>query len=115
MQARCLLNLSDKVTVDRAQLIGCNADSGTRNAEKPFLPPSTRLILSRKRIALVAHDNRKEKMACWALKDRTRLIEHELYATGHTADIIAEALNALLFRFLSGPLGGDQQIGSRIA
>ena len=58
---------------------------------------------------------RKEKMACWALKHRARLIEHELYATAHTADIIAEVLNAPVFRFLSGPLGGDQQIGSRIA
>ena len=48
-----------------------------------------------------------------ALKHRTRLIEHELYATAHTADIIAEVLNATVFRFLSGPLGGDQQIGSR--
>jgi methylglyoxal synthase len=110
MQTHCLLNLSDK-----ARLIGCNGDSGVRNAEKPSLHPSTRLIPSRKRIALVAHDKRKEKMACWALKHRTRLIEHELYATAHTADIIAEVLNAPVFRFLSGPLGGDQQIGSRIA
>ena len=110
MQTHCLLNLSDK-----ARLIGCNGDSGVRNAEKPSLHPSTRLIPSRKRIALVAHDKRKEKMACWALKHRKRLIEHELYATAHTADIIAEVLNAPVFRFLSGPLGGDQQIGSRIA
>jgi hypothetical protein len=49
---------------------------------------------SRKRMALVAHDKRKEKMAGWALKHRKRLIEHELYATAHTADIIAEVLNA---------------------
>ena len=86
-----------------------------RNAEKPSLQPSTRLMPTRKRIALVAHDNQKETMAFWALKHRTRLIEHELYATAHTADIIAEVLNAPVFRFLSGPLGGDQQIGSRIA
>ena len=57
----------------------------------------------------------KEQLASWALKHRTRLIEHELYATSHTADIIAEALNAPVFRFLRGSLGGDQQIGSRIA
>jgi methylglyoxal synthase len=79
------------------------------------LRPHYDFIPSRKRIALVAHDKRKEKMACWALKHRKRLIEHELYATAHTADIIAEVLNATVFRFLSGPLGGDQQIGSRIA
>jgi hypothetical protein len=58
MQTHCLLNLSDK-----ARLIGCHGDSGVRNAEKPSLHPSTRLIPSRKRIALVAHDKRKEKMA----------------------------------------------------
>jgi methylglyoxal synthase len=115
MQTQCLLNLSDKAIVDKARLIGGNGDSSVRNAEKPSLHPSTRLIPSRKRIALVAHDKRKEKMACWALKHRKRLIEHELYATAHTADIIAEVLNAPVFRFLSGPLGGDQQIGSRIA
>ena len=93
----------------------CDGDSGMRNPEKPSLYPLTRLIPSRKRIALVAHDNRKEQLASWALKHRTRLIEHELYATSHTADIIAEALNAPVFRFLRGSLGGDQQIGSRIA
>jgi methylglyoxal synthase len=54
-------------------------------------------------------------LASWALKHRTLLIEHELYATSDTADIITEALNAPVFRLLSGPLGGDQQIGSRIA
>jgi methylglyoxal synthase len=86
-----------------------------RNPEKPSRQPSTRLFPSRKRIALVAHDNRKEQLASWALKHRTRLIEHELYATSRTADIIAEALNAPVFRLLSGPLGGDQQITSRIA
>ena len=115
MQTHCLLNLSDKATADKARLIGGNGDSGVRNAEKPSLHPSTRLMPTRKRIALVAHDNQKDKMAGWALKHRTRLIEHELYATAHTADIIAEVLNAPVFRFLSGPLGGDQQIGSRIA
>src|SRR5271169_5693343 len=101
MQTQCFLNLSDKAFVDKARLIGGNGDSSVRNAEKPSLNPSTRLIPSRKRIALVAHDNQKEKMASWALKHRTRLIEHELSATAHTADIIAEVLNAPVFRFLS--------------
>jgi methylglyoxal synthase len=72
-------------------------------------------IRNRKRIALVAHDNRKEELALWARKHRARLVEHDLYGTGHTADMVAAALNAPVFRFLSGPLGGDQQIGSRIA
>jgi methylglyoxal synthase len=85
------------------------------NAESQFLVPVTCPIPNRKRIALVAHDNRKEELALWAIKQGTRLIEHELYATGHTADIVAAALSAPVFRLLSGPLGGDQQIGSRIA
>jgi methylglyoxal synthase len=72
-------------------------------------------IASRKRIALVAHDNQKERMSCWASKQKTRLLEHELYATSHTAEVIARVLNTRVFRLLSGPLGGDQQIGSRIA
>src|SRR5262249_28963109 len=57
----------------------------------------------------------KSQLASWTLKHRTRLIKHELYATSHTADLLADALNAPVFRLLSGPLGGDQQIGSRIA
>ena len=95
MQTQCLLNRSDKAFVDKARLIRGNGDSGVRNTEKPSLNPSTRLIPSRKRIALVAHDNQKAKMASWALKHRTRLIEHELYATAHTPDIIAEVLKSV--------------------
>ena len=72
-------------------------------------------MLFRSPILLFAHDNRKEELALWARKHRARLVEHDLYGTGHTADMVAAALNAPVFRFLSGPLGGDQQIGSRIA
>ena len=115
MQTPCLVNRSDTATFEKARLVGCNGDSGARNREKPSPGPSNRLIPSPKRIALVAHDNRKKQLASWALKHRTRLIEHELYATSHTADIIADALSAPVFHLLSGPLGGDQQIGSRIA
>ena len=114
MQTHGLPNRSAS-TFDGGRLIGCNGDSGVRDPEKLLPHPLTRPIPCRKRIALVAHDNRKEQLASWALKHRTRLIEHELYATSHTADIISEALNAPVFRLLSGPLGGDQQIGSRIA
>src|SRR6516164_797171 len=115
MQTDCLPNLSDAAIFDRDRLIGPNGDCGVRNPEKPSLHPSTRLIPSRKRIALVAHDKRKEQLASWALKHRTRLIEHALYATRETADFIAETLDAPVFYLLSGFLGGYQQIGSRIA
>jgi methylglyoxal synthase len=114
MQKRRFLNPSDQATIDSAGPIECNGDCGVRNVKKPSPHPSKRVISSRKRIALVAHDNRKEEMARWALKHRAGLIKHELYATAQTADIIGEALKVPVFRFLSGRLGGDQQIGSRI-
>jgi methylglyoxal synthase len=91
------------------------SDSNLRTREREYVPASTCLTTSRKRIALVAHDNQKEKLAGWASRQRARLIEHDLYATAHTADVIAAALAVPVFRLLSGPLGGDQQIGSRIA
>jgi methylglyoxal synthase len=94
---------------------GIRPDSNLPTAEVQYVPPSTCLTTSRKGIALVAHDNQKEKLAGWASKQRARLIEHDLYATAHTADLIAATLNVPVFRLLSGPLGGDQQIGSRIA
>ena len=115
METHCLPNPSDTAAFDRARLSGSNGASGVRDPEKSSLHPLTRPIPSRKRIALAAHDNRKEQLASWTLKHRTRLIQHELYATRHTADVIADALNPSVFRLLSGPLGGDQQIGSRIA
>ena len=90
-------------------------DCGLGTAEGQRLPPSACLFTSRKRIALAAHDKQKEKLARWVSRQRTRLIEHELYATAHTADVIAATLDVPVFRLLSGPLGGDQQIGSRIA
>jgi methylglyoxal synthase len=88
-------------------------DSNPRTARQ-HAGPSTCFTTDRKRIALVAHDNQKEKLASWALRQRARLVEHDLYATAHTADVITASLNVPVFRLLSGPLGGDQQIGSQI-
>jgi methylglyoxal synthase len=96
-------------------LIGRNRDFGVRDPQKPARFPVIRPMPSRKRIALVAHDNRKEKMTHWALKHRAQLIEHDLYATDNTALIIAEALNVPVYRLPNGPSDGCQQIGSRIA
>ena len=115
MKARSRVSLADEATVDTSRLIGCNGHANVLDAERQFLVPPMCPIPNRKRIALVAHDNRKEELALWARKHRARLVEHDLYGTGHTADMVAAALNAPVFRFLSGPLGGDQQIGSRIA
>jgi methylglyoxal synthase len=57
----------------------------------------------------------KASSANGAQKHKARLIRHELYATGHTGELLADTLQVPVVRFLSGPLGGDQQIGNRIA
>ena len=69
----------------------------------------------RRRIALIAHDNRKDDMREWARFNRGTLARHELFATGTTGATIADELDLDVHRFLSGPLGGDQQIGAAIA
>jgi methylglyoxal synthase len=68
----------------------------------------------RTRIALVAHDNCKHDLLDWARFNRDLLGDHELYATGTTGRLLEEELQLPVVRFLSGPLGGDQQIGSHI-
>lgn len=66
-------------------------------------------------IALIAHDARKEQIVNFALAYRDILASHQLCATGTTGKRIAEATGLTVRRYLSGPLGGDQQIGSRVA
>jgi methylglyoxal synthase len=77
------------------------------------------MIVSRgnqpKRIALVAHDDRKGDLLDWAEYNRAILARHDLYATGTTGRLLAERLGVQVTRFQSGPLGGDQQIGALIA
>jgi methylglyoxal synthase len=70
---------------------------------------------ARKKIALVAHDNRKTDLLEWARYNEGTLTQHTLYATGTTGGMIAEELDLEVHRLLSGPLGGDQQIGAMIA
>jgi len=67
------------------------------------------------RIALIAHDKKKDDMIDFARRYKDVLIEHELYATGTTGKLINELIGLSVNRFLSGPLGGDQQIGARLA
>lgn len=68
-----------------------------------------------KKIALVAHDNKKIDLLEWARYNRELLVQHELYATGTTGRLLAETLEAPVVCLQSGPLGGDQQVGARIA
>jgi len=72
-------------------------------------------MAARKRVALIAHDNRKADMLEWARYNSATLAEHELYATGTTGALIAAELGLDVTLFLSGPLGGDQQVGAAIA
>jgi methylglyoxal synthase len=76
---------------------------------------NTRKLSSRKRIALVAHDNMKAALIEWAVYNKNTLAKHRLYATGTTGNLLETALEQSITKFLSGPLGGDQQVGSKIA
>ncbi|TGM95555.1 methylglyoxal synthase [Leptospira dzoumogneensis] len=67
-----------------------------------------------KRIVLIAHDNKKEDLVEWVQLHKDILSKHHLYATGTTGKIVHEKTDLPVHRFLSGPLGGDQQIGAKI-
>ncbi len=68
-----------------------------------------------KRIALVAHDNKKADLMDWAKYNKEVLCEHVLVATGTTGRLLEEALETPVSKLLSAPLGGDQQLGAMIA
>ncbi len=69
---------------------------------------------NKKSIALVAHDNKKKDLVAWCSKHRETLKNHKLYATGTTGTVIANATELPINKLISGPLGGDQQVGSLI-
>lgn len=68
-----------------------------------------------KRIALVAHDGRKMDLLDWVAFNKTTLSKHFLYGTGTTGKVINQHTGLPVKRLISGPLGGDQQIGALIA
>ncbi|SBS25778.1 Methylglyoxal synthase [Marinomonas spartinae] len=69
----------------------------------------------RKNVALVAHDNMKPELIEWAKKHKEKLIKHNLMATGTTGNLMQKHLDVPVKSLISGPLGGDQQLGGLIA
>lgn len=67
------------------------------------------------KIALIAHDKKKSEMINLAIKHKETLAKHELYATGTTGTLVMGETGLSINRMKSGPLGGDQQIGSMVA
>ena len=68
-----------------------------------------------KTIALIAHDNKKQEMIDWASKNKAILEKFELCGTGTTSKHVSEVTGLNVKGYLSGPLGGDQQIGAKVA
>jgi methylglyoxal synthase len=97
-----------------ARLAGDGAGRSRREAPRPR-PRVTTDMPRRRRIALIAHDNKKDDLLEWARYNRGLLAQHELCSTGTTGSLLAEELDLEITRLKSGPLGGDQQIGARIA
>jgi methylglyoxal synthase len=71
-------------------------------------------MANRKRIALVAHDGQKQSIVDWVRYNKAILVEHEILATGTTGGLVEQVLGIPVRKLLSGPLGGDQQIGALI-
>ena len=72
-------------------------------------------IKRKKKIALVAHDNKKSDLLEWVRFNKKLLIGHELFATGATGKVLEQELCVRINKLQSGPLGGDLQIGAKIA
>ena len=72
-------------------------------------------MAEQKTIAIVAHDNKKQDLLAWAKFNREALSGHKLIATGTTGKLLQEEMGVPVTQLLSGPLGGDQQIGAKIS
>jgi len=95
---------------------GNGTTNGHENGhENGYALDHTVALHQRKRIALVAHDHKKQDLLEWARFNRGTLAQHELCATGTTGRLLEQELETEVIKYKSGPLGGDQQIGSKIA
>jgi methylglyoxal synthase len=79
------------------------------------MTPDRSSLEAQKRIAIVAHDHKKQDLLEWARYNRGLLASHQLLATGTTGALLEDALGMTVTKLQSGPLGGDQQIGAKIA
>jgi methylglyoxal synthase len=77
--------------------------------------PDKKVPLEKKKIALIAHDNKKDDLLDWVKFNQEKLASHILFATGTTGRLLSETLEIPVNRMQSGPLGGDLQIGAKIA
>lgn len=68
-----------------------------------------------KTVALIAHDHQKAEIVAWAMKNKDVLKNFNLVGTGHTAKMVEDATGLLVKGYLAGPMGGDQQIGAKVA
>jgi methylglyoxal synthase len=79
------------------------------------MPTTSAPTSQRRRVALVAHDHKKQDLLDWVAYNRATLAHHDLIATGTTGKLISDQFGLPVTRLVSGPLGGDQQMGARIA
>lgn len=76
---------------------------------------TTRTLAEKKQVALVAHDHCKTALLAWVERHKSVLENHTLYATGTTGNLIQRASGLEVHAMMSGPMGGDQQVGAMIA
>jgi methylglyoxal synthase len=72
------------------------------------------ILPAKKNIALIAHDNKKRDLIAWCFANKSALSEHHLLATGTTGIVVEREVGLSVHKLISGPLGGDQQVGSLI-